>query len=199
MTTNRKRAAISREINLATKRADIQDRADAVLPCKKFGGITLWSTSEEQLNSGIAQVQAAIESCSKEHLTITRNVLRKLVRDRLRVEVDDKVFSAILGSLLRSGAVDAILCASKNDKSYRVLIHREQLGRFQKAVDAALGMLESGATVEVRELERAVFGKRAYNTWSSASHIFSYLSYKGRTELGETGSCALVHGCGSAS
>src|SRR5207237_964371 len=78
-----------------------------------------------------------LETCARTHLSTTRLVLRKLVREASRHETEDRIFSAVLGKSLRLGALDALLCAPESDKAYRVFIHQTRLDRFDRGLVAA--------------------------------------------------------------
>lgn len=189
--TRSSRAPAKPSIELATSRQALPSSCDPV--SRRLGGVTVWAPTPVKLERGIDQLSDAIDECASAHLSITKAVLRKLVRERLPAcKIEDRLFSAVLGSTLRSGLLDAIVCASENDKPYRVLIHRAQLPRFAEATKTAITMLRRNGTIAVPLLEKAIFGNRSYNTWSSTAHVLARLSYLGLAQLGEEGRCSIV-------
>jgi hypothetical protein len=180
------------QIRLATSRQGLRN-ATARAASIKLGGVSVWASSETELSTGIEELGKAIALCSKTHLSITKSVLRKLVRDhRSESEIEDRLFSAVLGYLLRRGELDATVCASENDRAFRVLLHSSQIERFGGALTAAEVMLREDRIIEVPRLEKIIFGQRSYNTWSSTAHILGRLSYLGLGRLDDRGTCRLV-------
>jgi hypothetical protein len=183
MTRNRKLATL----DLSASRSE-RTRAS-----QKLGGITLWSKSDESLARSASYVREEIELVASEHLCVTKNVLRKLVRTKIAPrEVEDKVFSAILGSAMRLGAIDSIVCASKNDRPYRALVHSSKLADFDDALAAAVKALQDDGTLAVADLEARLFGTRRYNTWSASSSVLAHLSYRGFSAIDDIGNAVLV-------
>jgi hypothetical protein len=161
----------------------------------KLGGTTLWAARQDELERGVQELQASIELVAASHLSTARAVLKKLARDNLQAsEIDDKVFSAVLGAALRGGRLDSLVCSSKNDKPFRVFMHVSQFARWQKARQAAICILATRGTLTVRDLEKQVFGVRAYNTWSSSLHLLAQLNYLGIVRFIDDDACSLVQG-----
>ena len=52
----------------------------------------------------------------------------------------------------------------------------------------ALTLIKANRVLKVPDLEALIFRRRAYNTWSSASHVLGHLSYYGKIRLLEDGS-----------
>lgn len=181
-----------RPIRLVTSRKGLP-RATSRATSAKLGGVSVWAESEEQLATGIEDLSEAIAHCAKGHLSITKAVLRKIVRDhRSESEIEDRLFSAVLGYVLRRGELDATVCASETDRAFRVLIHVSQLDRFYQALATAEALLRKERIIEVPQLEKMIFGKRSYNTWSSTAHILGRLSYLGLGKLDDRATCHLV-------
>jgi len=182
----------NRCMRLATSQQGLRNAAPRAASTK-LGGVSIWAESESELSAGIEEVGEAIAHCAKAHLSITKVVLRKLVRDyRSDFKIEDRLFSAILGYVLRHGRLDAIVCASDSDRAFRVLLHSSQINRFACALEAAGKMLRENRIIEVRHLEKVVFGQRSYNTWSSTAHLLGRLSYLGLGKLDDRGTCRLV-------
>jgi hypothetical protein len=159
----------------------------------QMGGITLWAEDAKTLAAGVLEFQRAISQVAQSHLSTTRAVLKKLVREALGGErLEDRVFSAVLGSVLRSGDIDTVICASKYDKGYRVYVHQAQQQAWASACSKALDLCRERGIISVRELETAIFGERRYNTWSSASHVLAYLTYRGPIQPAEDDSFCLA-------
>jgi hypothetical protein len=179
---------------IKTRRDDVVGLSvnDAPPASVKLGGTTLWAAEPDTLRSGLQDLEAAILQSASVHLTTVRNVLGKLVRDSLGAyELDDKLFSAVLGAVLRSGRMDSLIVASKNDKTFRVFIHGQQSDPWQRAKETALTLLKTGNILTIPDLESRIFKHRAYNTWSSASHVLAHLSYYGTVRLLDDGSARL--------
>lgn len=182
----------NRPIRLATSRQGLS-RATSRARSIKLGGVAVWAESEEQLTDGIDDLCESIARCTKVHLSMTKAVLRKIVRDhRSESEIEDRLFSAVLGYVLRRGELDATVCASENDRAFRVLIHASRLDGFDQALIAAETLLRKERIIEVPRLERIIFGERSYNTWSSTAHVLGRLSYLGLGKMGGRGTCRLV-------
>ncbi|MDP9010481.1 MAG: hypothetical protein M3N91_17550 [Pseudomonadota bacterium] len=179
----------------------VKSRRDRLRPARrardavstKLGGLTVWAENDDILKTGIRELQGSIEQTATMHLTIVRSVLKKLVVQSLESsDLDDKVFSGVLGATLRSGRLDSVVCSSTNDRPYRVLMHTSQSARWLTSRETALEMLRTKGTVRVRDLEGRIFGARAYNTYSSAMHVLARLSYLGVVRLeGDTAYCAI--------
>jgi hypothetical protein len=150
----------------------------------RLGGVTAWAENADVLKTGIRELQDSIEQTAALHLTVVRSVLKKLVVQRLdSLDLDDKVFSGVLGAALRSGRMDSVVCGSTNDKPYRVLMHASRSTRWLQSRETALEMLRTQGMVRVRDLEGKIFGARAYNTYSSTMHVLARLSYLGVVRL----------------
>jgi hypothetical protein len=155
--------------------------------------VSVWAPTSDDLQRGLEALSGEIADAARLHLTITKSVLRKLVRERLDDSLlENRLFSAVLGYTLRSGKLDAFVAASANDRPFRVLIHYSQKTRFDEALCAARDLLRRHKSLDVPTLERAVFGKRSYNTWSSTSHALGRLAYLGLATLDEAGTGHLV-------
>jgi hypothetical protein len=145
----------------------------------RLGGIVLWGPNDDIIAEEVSRLTDAIVQCARLHLSITRPVLRKLVCEMLSENVEERVFSALLGSTLRLGLIDALFCGSENDKAYRVFVHASQIERFERALRSTQTQIDRLGRLTVGEVEEAVFGSREYNTWSSSLHILARLSYLG--------------------
>jgi hypothetical protein len=150
----------------------------------RLGGVTAWAENDDILAAGVRELQVSIEQTAALHLTVVRSVLKKLVVQSLESsDLDDKVFSGVLGAALRSGRLDSVVCGSTNDKPYRVLMHVSRSARWSQCRETALEMLRIQGMVRVRDLESKIFGARAYNTYSSTMHVLARLSYLGVVRL----------------
>jgi len=191
MTHKPARPAIA-PIRLATNRQDLA-RSATNAASTRLGGVSVWAATEDELSAGIGALGEAISACAKLHLSLTKAVLRKLVRARRSdSQIEDRLFSALLGSVLRRGELDVMVCASKNDRRFRVILHASQIDRFKQALTTAETMLRTERAIEVPRLEKVIFGKRSYNTWSSTSHVLGRISYLGLGRLDADGRCHLV-------
>ena len=189
--TRKNRAIAKTSLRLSTSRDSFRSAADAA--ARRLGGVTVWAPSPEDLDRGIETLSTAIIDCARVHLSITKSVLRKLVRARLEQStVEDRLFSAVLGYTLRVGELDSFVASSANDRPFRVLIHRSQKERFEQAIQIACRLLRKQSSLTVPVLEKAIFRARAYNTWSSTSHVLGRLSYRGFASLDDEGGCHLV-------
>jgi hypothetical protein len=161
----------------------------------RLGGTTIWGANEVTLSKSLEALRNAIVTASGLHLTTTKAVLRKLVRENLgQAALDERMFSAVVGSVLRVGHLDTLLCASKNDRLFPVLVSQERIEALALALDTARQMLRESDLVTVPELEAVLFGKRAYNTWSSSSHVLGHLAFLGFGLIDESGDCHLIKG-----
>lgn len=146
----------------------------------KLGGITVFGKNEIALLDGIRTVADAIGMVSRSHLTLTRTNLRCEVRKLFETEIDDRVFSGILGSELRKGAMDSLVCAAASGKTYRILVHAARLSEFDKWLADATRRLRTNRVIQVRDVEQMAFGSRRWGTWSSALHILTRAVRLGR-------------------
>lgn len=158
----------------------------------QLGGIKVWAESESGLYRAISTGQSAIESIVKSYLGVSRATIKKQVQDQLDAEIEERVFSAVLGQTLRTGAIDSTVCASKNDRSFRVFMHSNGRARWNEALKLAFDEVSRRSILAVRDLEAKVFGKREYGTWSSASYLLARLNYLGIVRFLEDDKCALV-------
>ena len=180
--------------SIKTRRDQVVGRSvqDGAPSSVKLGGTTLWAAESALLQDGLQMLDLAIQESACVQLSSVRSVLKKLALNKLGAgELNDKLFSAVLGAVLRSGRMDSLLCASKNDKVYRVFVHRAQLERWRRACGTALTLLKSRKVLTVRDLEARIFKHRVYNSWSSASHVLAHLSYYGSVRLLDDGSGCL--------
>jgi hypothetical protein len=170
----------------------VKSRRDRVRPRRqsrdaasvKLGGVTAWAENDDILTTGIRELQGSIEQTAALHLTVIRSVLKKLVVQSLESsDLDDKVFSGVLGAALRSGRLDSVVCGSTNDKPYRVFMHASRSALWLQSRETALEMLRAQRPVRVRDLESKIFGARVYNTYSSSMHVLARLSYLGVVRL----------------
>jgi hypothetical protein len=146
----------------------------------KLGGTTLWAPTPQILNSGVSDLLHLLKQATSSFLTATRPVLKKSIEDLLDTEkIDEKVFGACLGASMRLGELDELIVFSENDRPYRVSVHSSQKVRLLNSIYLAKNLLQAQEKVTIKELEAKVFGRRAYNTWSSCAHIFGHLSFIG--------------------
>ena len=153
-------------------------------PARKIlGGITIWGVDAGALDLEVSRIRAAIEGSAKAQLSVVKAVLKKLAEERLGDHISDTVFSGVLGWSLRCGVLDSAICGSKNDRPFRIIIHKDNLAKFRAATDAVKVLLERENSVAVRDVEKVVFSSQQYNTFSSSLHILGVLSYLGFAEF----------------
>src|SRR5206468_2023382 len=96
----------------------------------QLGGVTIYGRTEDQILSTIDQIAQTIDQRGKDHLSITRPVLQKLVSDSIGEKFEKRLFGAILGSRIRLGQFHALFCEAEKGAEFRIFIHRNQLRRF---------------------------------------------------------------------
>lgn len=142
----------------------------------------LYGSTQLCIARDMAKIGNAIDACGKRHMSVTRSVLQKLVSDTLGERLEKRVFGAVLGSRIRAAQFQALLCEAELGSEFRVFIHVTQIERFHAGMSQALQMLRSARSLMVKEVEGALFPARAYNTWSSASHLLARHAFEGRAE-----------------
>lgn len=146
----------------------------------RLGGLTLYAPNETLLEKQLTLLTNAIENCATEHLSLVRNTLNSEVRKITGVEVDKRVFGAVLGSVLRTGKIDSVPIAAASGKAFRALVHAKNIKTFEEAIDAVAVLLRGKKHLGVRDVEELLFKQRQWGTWSSASHVLARLVYLGR-------------------
>jgi len=164
------------ELPISTRSADYPGDAASV----RLGGVTVYSASDAELDKSIRTVALAIDCCSQPHLSLTKITLHSEVRTHLNLALDRRVFGAILGSQLRLGILDSIPCAAATGKVLRVYVNRKQINNFLRHLDTVADDLRRLQCVQVRDIERKLFGQRRWGTWSSTSHVLARLVQVGR-------------------
>jgi hypothetical protein len=146
----------------------------------RLGGVTIYAPGEPELTRAFKTISSAIDQCSKSHSSLTRKTLNSEVRKHLEVNVDPRIFGAILGSQLRLGILDSIPCAAVTGEVFRIYVHNTQFDTFGQHLKTTTALLRLKGTVLVRDIEEKLFGRRRWGTWSSASHILARLVQLGR-------------------
>jgi hypothetical protein len=148
----------------------------------KLGGIVIYGRTMGQITDEIDRVGKAIAECGKAHLSATRPVLQKLVSEMIGQRLEKRLFGAILGSRIRMAEFAVLLCEAEQGSGFRIFVHITQLGHFRTCMGHALQMLRDARSLIVKDLEGRIFPMRAYNTWSSASHLLARHVFEGRAE-----------------
>lgn len=148
----------------------------------QLGGVTVYGQTRQQTIQAIQEIGQTIDDQGKSHLSITRPVLQKLVSDKIGERIERRLFGAILGSRVRFGQFEALLCEAEEGAEFRVFIHTDQIRRFRTALRDTQIILERSDEVIVKEIEDTLFPARAYNTWSSTSHVLARLVFEGKAE-----------------
>ena len=114
---------------------------------------------------------------------MTRNVLGKLSREEAGIDrIERRLLGAVLGRQLRLGRLESIVCSSIQGKLFRVYVSSENVEKFRVSMVTAREILWDKSVLEVRMLEKEIFRRRSYNTWSSSSHLLARLVYMGVAE-----------------
>lgn len=145
----------------------------------QLGGTTVYGPSESETLEMIEIVGKIIDACCEMHLSVTRSVLGKLASDKLGEPLEKRLFGALLGSRIRLGHLCVIMCEAETGAEFRVFLHRSKVGPFTAAREIAKRMLRTEQQIMVKALEQKLFGERAYNTWSSTSHVLARLAFQG--------------------
>lgn len=161
---------------ISTRSADYPGEAASI----RLGGVTVYSASDAELDESIQTVAVAIDRCSQPHLSLTRTTLNSEVRKHLNLQVERRIFGAILGSQLRLGILDSVPCAAATGKVFRVYVNRQQVNTFLRHLDTVACELRGLRRVHVRDIEGKLFGERRWGTWSSTSHVLARLVQIGR-------------------
>jgi len=124
-----------------------------------------------------------IERCFRSFLTVTKNVLLKVVREELGVEsADRRLMSAILNHRLHLGKGDVLECESIYGKRFSVYVSAEKTEEVESALAATKRFMVENQVVAVTDVEELIFGNRHYNTFSSSGHLLSRLVRLGFAE-----------------
>ncbi len=161
----------------STRRSDVDCHRDAV--CLSLGGVNLYACDAEYLDYVVEAKSAVIEDSLLPHLTMLRNPLAKLVREEVKHPVERRLFTAILGRLLRLGRITCFPCLTINGKVLRTLVHRDQIGTFQEQLEWTVGALRENGVLAVRTVERHCFPEPKWGTWVSSSNLLAHAAYKG--------------------
>ena len=148
-----------------------------------FGGTTIYAPNEAILQNEAEMIADAIHLSGAGFLSMTRNVLGKLAREKAGIDrIETRLFGAVLGRQLRLGQLESMVCSSINGKLFRVYVHPDNVEKFRRSVATARKLLWENTVLQVQLLEKEIFGRRSYNTWSSSSHLLARLIYVGVAE-----------------
>jgi len=165
---------------------------------RRFGGVTLYAADDDSLDRHTLLAQSAIISACSAIPSSTRTVLRHLVTQHLGAELDDRAFGALLGSVLRTGAIDSIPVASQNDRIYRVLVEQSRLVEFRSKVTTTGTWLIEAGTLSVSEVRYRYYPNLGYGAWTSAQHLLARLALFGAAEYVDTKSFRFPRGLAGA-
>ncbi len=148
-----------------------------------LGATTIYAPSETILQMEVEMIADAIYRSAAGYLSMTRNVLGKLSREKAGIDrIERRLFGAVLGRQLRLGRLESIVCSSIHGKLFRVFVNSENVEKFRASLATAREILWDKSVLQVQTLEKEIFGRRSYNTWSSSSHLLARLVYMGVAE-----------------
>ena len=148
-----------------------------------FGATTIYAPNEAILQKEIEMLADIIYRSAAGYLSMTRNVLGKLTRERAGIDrIEKRLFGAVLGRQLRLGQLESIVCSSIHGKHFRVYVHPDNVERFRDSLATARKLLWENSVLQIQKLEKEIFGRPSYNTWSSSSHLLARLVFVGVAE-----------------
>jgi len=177
---------------IATSRDGLRLSSSREPTFRTLGGIKIWGVDDKSLDAELLKIRTAIETASEQHLSAIKNVIRSLASKHLGRELDERIFSAVLGWSLRRGAIDAFVCGSKSDRPFRIVVHSQNRSKFFAAVETARNLLAKGTSVRVSQVETALFDARRYNTWSSAMQVLGTIVHSGYAEFTDDGAAIMI-------
>jgi hypothetical protein len=146
----------------------------------RIGGVAVYTWVDTDIHELIGRVCETMDSTIAGFLSATRSVIIAAVRDSFSFTGEPrKLLSAILNLRLHFGKADTILCSAISGKSFPVIVSADRTDDFTKAIESTRQLLRARNEVTVADVERMVFGPRAYNTWSSSSHLLARLVKQG--------------------
>ncbi len=142
---------------------------------KQLGGLRIYSRSKRQLDAGIDRLAAVISETSQKSPGLTPSLLRYVAGERIGTQIPKRVFSAVLGSLLRRGQLDAVICEGPEGTRFRVILERYRLSEFQDRVKETTSLLCAKKTLAIAFLRDRYFPGTAKGRWTHAMFIAARL------------------------
>jgi hypothetical protein len=142
---------------------------------RQFGGIKVFAQTQSKLEEGIKLLSAAICNVLLTNSTLTPSLTRYLVSEEIGCEVPRRVFSAVLGSVLRSGALDTVICEGSQGTAFRVVVHRSKLAEFEARVSEIGGRLCREKLVAISDVRDEFFSAKSKGDWTKAMFVVARL------------------------
>lgn len=160
----------------------------------KLGGIRIFARSPRELEQGLRQLSVLINDNLAAHASLDRRALLRRVADAAGEWLDQRVFSAVLGSQLRVGRADSILCAAESGRVFRVLVARENLAAFHGRVRQLGQALKNAQRLWVRDVRDLFFPAGGPGAWTYARHICARAVFVGTARYADRFSLAWPEG-----
>lgn len=148
---------------------DVPGRAKGVM--RQFGGIRVFGKSTEQLNAGVQSVCAVVQDVTQHNLCLAPSMLRYLVRERLGADISQRIFSALLGSCLRTGVIDVSICEGTQGNPFRVVVHADNKSTFHRRVAEVISLVSIERTLQIAAIRDRYFSDKEKGGWTEGSYI----------------------------
>src|SRR3982074_3463309 len=106
---------LAKQLSKVTTRRPLAGQWPQVVS-RALGGVTLYCRNAETLDDVVAALCEAVANESKMHLLLIRQVLRSSTNKSMGVSIEDRLFGAIVGRLLRVGTLRVLPTLSVNGK-----------------------------------------------------------------------------------
>lgn len=164
---------------LALFTARLTPKRSKLIARKRFGGIELYAYGNDQLEQDIASIRSSIIKVADESGPVTSGLMRYLVGMRLNQEISQRIFNAILGSELRSGRLDGLMCKSHTGKAFRVVLKSDAKKAFEERLRSCLKILPSAGRFKISSIRRHLYPEDSRGEWTKAYYVASRLAQIG--------------------
>lgn len=146
-----------------------------------LGGVPLYGPSVERVEAYVTRLQGGLIKTANERLTTDRALLYAATAD-LHEGLVDRLFNAVVGSVLKVGSVDALMCESINGKQFRVFVGAERRSDVSTAIDKVVALAAGVDRLSVRSIKEQCSKLDRNMDWAAASRLAGLVVWRGNAE-----------------
>lgn len=169
------------KFGLVERQSDLPERSGRGAS-RQFGGTRIFAATERDLAREVDCVSKAIVDTCAATPALTPSMLRYLVEQDLTAKLPKRVFGALLGSQLRTGGLDAVVCEGVQRTPYRVILHSDRVSEFSGRVREIARHLVQGRMMRISDVRDKYFPQKPKGSWTHAMYLAARLVRLGFAE-----------------
>lgn len=143
------------------------------------GGIAIYAETDAEIVAALKAVETDLLSAFETPLCMTYGGFKATVCGAIEAERPERIFSAVFGSLISNGTIEIAECSGASGGIYRAFFLSRRRSELEAALGSAFGAILGKPKCLVKDVEQALFGKRAWGTWTQTTTIIDMLASVG--------------------